>query len=426
MNYEESLDYLDTRPAPMGDFTTDNIKALLNRLNNPQNCGQTIHITGTNGKGSVASFLTNALLENNLSVGKFTSPYLIDIRESVQVDGEFISKDDFVKNLEIIKKEIDVLDSENIIVSSFEILTTIAYLYFKEKNVDFNVIEVGMGGRVDATNTEDENISVFCAISLDHTGILGKNLKEIAYQKGGLIRKESIAFSYPQDVEAKNELLRICEEENSEFRDFRFDEVEIVEANDTDTVFNFRNFKNVKTNLIGEYQAYNASVALMVLEYLKKDYNLDNEKIKLGIEKSRNIGRLELLSKSPKVLIDGSHNDASIHVLTENISKFNYDKLILGFSVLIDKNHEKILSQVEKLADKIVLTEIDNDRHTPLNDLKEEFEKITDKEIYAIEDRKKAAEKTLELAGENDLVLWCGSLYLIKDMRKILLEILNN
>lgn len=425
MDYIESINWLENRPAPLGDFTTNNIKKLLERLQKPQNHGETIHITGTNGKGSVASFISNALVENNYIVGKFTSPYLLDIRESIQINGEFIPKENFVKNLKFIKKEIEILDKENIIVSSFEILTSIAYLYFKEQNTDFNIIEVGMGGRVDATNVEDENISVFCHISMDHMGILGNTLKEIAYQKGGLIRKNSFAFSYPQYKEAKEELVKISSESNTSFVDFKFEEVEIIKSDNEKTVFNFRNFKNVKTYLIGEYQAYNASLALMVLEHLKKSYHLDDEKIKNGISKSKNIGRLEILYSSPQILIDGSHNEASINMLVENINKFSYDKLILGFSVLRDKNHDKILSKVEKLADKIILTEIDNERYTPLKDLKEEFEQITDKEIYAIKDRKKAVEKTIELAAANDLILWCGSLYLIKDIRKIILEILK-
>lgn len=425
MDYTESINWLENRPAPLGDFTTNNIKKLLERLQKPQNHGETIHITGTNGKGSVASFLSNALVENNYIVGKFTSPYLLDIRESIQINGEFIPKESFVKNLEIIRRETDILDKENIIVSSFEILTSIAYLYFKEQNADFNVIEVGMGGRVDATNVEDENISVFCHISMDHMGVLGSTLKEIAYQKGGLIRKNSFAFSYPQDKEAKEELIRISTENNTSFIDFKFEEVEIIKSNNEETIFNFRNFKNVKTSLVGEYQAYNASLALIVLEHLKKNYNLNDEKIKIGISESQNIGRLELISKYPLILIDGSHNEASINMLVKNINKFSYDKLILGFSVLKDKNHDKILSKVEKLANTIVLTEIDNERYTPLQDLKEEFEQITDKKIYSIEDRKKAVEKTIELAGKNDLILWCGSLYLIKDIRKIIFEILK-
>ena len=425
MDYTESINWLENRPVPMGDFTTNNIKKLLERLQKPQNHGETIHITGTNGKGSVASFLSNALVENNYTVGKFTSPYLLDIRESIQINGEFIPKENFVKNLKFIKKEIEILDKENIIVSSFEILTSIAYLYFKEQNTDFNIIEVGMGGRVDATNVEDENISVFCHISMDHMGILGNTLKEIAYQKGGLIRKNSFAFSYPQYKEAKEELVKISSESNTSFVDFKFEEVEIIKSNNEETIFNFRNFKNVKTSLVGEYQAYNASLALIVLEHLKKNYNLNDEKIKIGISESQNIGRLELISKYPLILIDGSHNEASINMLVKNINKFSYDKLILGFSVLRDKNHDKILSKVEKLADKIILTEIDNERYTPLKDLKEEFEQITDKEIYAIKDRKKAVEKTIELAAANDLILWCGSLYLIKDIRKIIFEILK-
>ena len=163
----------------------------------------------------------------------------------------------------------------------------------------------------------------------------------------------------------------------------------------------------------------------MVLDYLKEDYKLDEEKIKKGLKKAENIGRTECLSRDPLIVVDGSHNLDSIEGIEKSIKKFNYNKLILGFSLLKDKDHKHILEKIEGLADKIVLTEIDNERFTDLDSLEKEFKEISSKEIYAIKDRKEAVEKTFELAGEGDMILWCGSLYLIKDIRKIILEKIN-
>lgn len=425
MNYREAVTWLENRNIPLGEFTLDNIKELLKIFDKPQDKLKIIHITGTNGKGSVASFIASALRENAYKVGKFTSPYITNIREEIEINNEEISEEDFAKLATEVREKVEELDKKKIFVSGFEILTSIAYIYFARNNLDFAVMEVGMGGRVDATNVMEKSIPVFCHISLDHANILGDTIGKIAHEKGGIIKENSQVFSYPQDEEARAELKKLSKEKNSSFYEFSQDEVEILSSNEEGNVFNFRNHKNVEISLIGDHQALNASLALMVLDFLKKDYGLDEEKIKEGLKKAKNIGRTECLSKDPLIIIDGSHNLDSIERIEESVKKFKYKKLILGFSLLKDKDHDHILKKIENMADKIVLTEIDSDRHTDLKDLEAEFKKFSKKEIYPIKNREEAVEKTLSLAGEGDMILWCGSLYLIKDIRKIILEKLN-
>ena len=425
MNYREAVTWLENRNIPLGEFTLDNIKELLKIFDKPQDKLKIIHITGTNGKGSVASFIASALRENAYKVGKFTSPYITNIREEIEINNEEISEEDFAKLATEVREKVEELDEKKIFVSGFEILTSIAYIYFARNNLDFAVMEVGMGGRVDATNVMEKSIPVFCHISLDHANILGDTIGKIAHEKGGIIKENSHVFSYPQDEEARAELKKLSKEKNSGFYEFSQDEVEILSSNEEGNIFNFRNHKNVEISLIGDHQALNASLALMVLDFLKKDYGLDEEKIKEGLKKAKNIGRTECLSKDPLIIIDGSHNLDSIERIEESVKKFSYNKLILGFSLLRDKDHDHILRKIESIADKIVLTEIDSDRHTDLKDLEAEFKKFSKKEIYPIKDREEAVEKTLSLAGEGDMILWCGSLYLIKDIRKIILEKLN-
>lgn len=425
MNYREAVTWLENRNIPLGEFTLDNIKELLKIFDKPQDKLKIIHITGTNGKGSVASFIASALRENAYKVGKFTSPYITNIREEIEINNEEISEEDFAKLATEVREKVEELDEKKIFVSGFEILTSIAYIYFARNNLDFAVMEVGMGGRVDATNVMEKSIPVFCHISLDHANILGDTIGKIAHEKGGIIKENSQVFSYPQDEEARAELKKLSKEKNSDFYEFSQDEVEILSSNEEGNIFNFRNHKNVEISLIGDHQALNASLALMVLDFLKKDYGLDEEKIKDGLKKAKNIGRTECLSKNPLIIIDGSHNLDSIERIEESVKKFSYNKLILGFSLLKDKDHAHILRKIENIADKIVLTEIDSDRHTDLKDLEAEFKKFSKKEIYPIKNREEAVEKTLSLAGEGDMILWCGSLYLIKDIRKIILEKLN-
>lgn len=425
MNYREAVSWLENRNIPLGEFTLDNIKELLNIFEKPQDKLKIIHITGTNGKGSVASFIENALIENSYKIGKFTSPYITNIREEIEINNEEISEEEFAKLATEVRVKVEELDEKKIFVSGFEILTSIAYIYFARNNLDFAVMEVGMGGRVDATNVMEKSIPVFCHISLDHANILGDTIGKIAHEKGGIIKENSQVFSYPQDEEARAELKKLSKEKNSSFYEFSQDEVEILSSNEEGNIFNFRNHKNVEISLIGDHQALNASLALMVLDFLKEEYKLDEEKIKEGLKKAKNIGRTECLSKDPLIIIDGSHNLDSIERIEESVKKFNYKKLILGFSLLKDKDHDHILRKIENIADKIVLTEIDSDRHTDLKELEAEFKKFSKKEIYPIKDREEAVEKTLSLAGEGDMILWCGSLYLIKDIRKIILEKLN-
>jgi bifunctional protein folC len=425
MDYKKLVDWLENRNIPLGEFTTDNIRTLLKFFQKPQDKLNIIHITGTNGKGSVASFISSSLKENDYKVGKFTSPYITNICEEIEINGEEISEKDFAKIAEEVKEKVELLDKKKIFVSGFEILTTIAYIYFVRKDVDFAIMEVGMGGRVDATNVMKKSIPVFAHISLDHANILGDTVGKIAREKGGIIKENSNVFSYPQDQKAKEELQKICRKKNSIFNEFKENEIEILSSDEFGSKFNFRDYKNVEISLIGEHQIYNASLALMVLDSLKEKYNLNDEKIKLGIKKAKNLGRIECLSKNPLIVIDGSHNLDSIEKLVENIKKFKYNKLILGFSLLKDKDHLNILKKVENIADKIVLTEIDNERFTDVESLYSEFEKISDKEVFAIKNRGEAVKKTFEIAEKGDLILWCGSLYLIKDIRKIILDEIN-
>ena len=425
MNYNNAVSWLENRNIPLGEFTTDNIKALLDIFDRPQDKLKIIHITGTNGKGSVASFIANALIENNYSVGKFTSPYITNIREEIEVNRKEISEEDFANIASEVRSKVEELDEKKIFVSGFEILTAIAYIHFSRKKLDFAVMEVGMGGRVDATNVMEKSIPVFCHIALDHANILGDTLEKIAREKGGIIKENSSVFSYPQDEEARQELKKISKEKSSSFNEFFLYEVKLISSDEFGNKFDFRNHKNVEISLIGEHQALNASLALMVLDSLKEEYKLDEEKIKLGFKKAVNIGRTECLSRNPLVLVDGSHNLDSIEKIEKSVKKFKYKNLILGFSLLKDKDHSNILKKIEKIADKIVLTEIDNERFTDLDSLEREFKSFSNKEIYAIRNRQEAVEKTLALAEDDDMILWCGSLYLIKDIRKILLEKLS-
>lgn len=415
------IKWLIERKTPMVDFTVENVAFLLEKLNKPQDRIKTIHISGTNGKGSLVFYLENALFLNTYKVGTFTSPYMTDINDSIEINGQKISNEDYENVLAKIYPIVLEMDKINKYVTGFEIQVAAAFLYFYEKKVDVAIIEVGMGGRFDATNVmKSPLLSVFTSISLDHANFLGKTLKEIAWNKGGIIKKSRPTFLYPQKEEVYKELKEIADGNNSEIYKFDFSEINIINEDINGNEFSFREYKNVRTSLIGRHQAYNASLALSILSYLKKFFVLDDEKIRQGIYKTTNPARLEIISDKPLILMDGSHNEESINSLISNLDKFNYEKLILGFSILRDKEREKIIKKLAKYADTVVLTDIDSDRKSDINDLYNIFKSYTDKKIYMETDIEKAVNKTLELSFKKDLILWCGSLYLMKDIRHFL------
>lgn len=415
------IKWLIERKTPMVDFTVENVAFLLEKLNKPQDRIKTIHISGTNGKGSLVFYLENALFLNNYKVGTFTSPYMTDINDSIEINGQKISNEDYENVLAKIYPIVLEMDEINKYVTGFEIQVAAAFLYFYEKKVDVAIIEVGMGGRFDATNVmKSPLLSAFTSISLDHANFLGKTLKEIAWNKGGIIKKSRPTFLYPQKEEVYKELKEIADGNNSEIYKFDFSEINIINEDINGNEFSFREYKNVRTSLIGRHQAYNASLALSILSYLKNFFVLDDEKIRQGIYKTTNPARLEIISDEPLILMDGSHNEESINFLISNLDKFNYEKLILGFSILRDKEREKIIKKLAKYADTVVLTEIDSDRKSDINDLYNIFKSYTDKKIYMETDIEKAVNKTLELSSKKDLILWCGSLYLMKDIRHFL------
>lgn len=393
------------------------IKALLNELGNPQDKIKVIHIAGTNGKGSTANYIANTLAKTS-KCGLFTSPYMVEINEEVQINGKAISDEEFFSYINLIRPICEKLDVRGLKNTYFEVMTALMYKYFYDKKVDVCVVETGLGGRLDSTNIVKKPLAtIITTISMDHTNILGNTIEEIAWNKAGIIKENVPVFIYPQVKGAFDVILKETNEKNSKIHKFDFDEIKIKTQNDNYNEFDFRNYKNIKTSLIGKVQIYNACNAINFLDYFKEEFFLDENIIKEGILESKNSGRMELISKNPKVLIDGSHNKESIDALIKSLKLFKYNRLIVGFSVLKDKDYDYIIENLSSIADEIVITKVDNPRAFDLGEL----EKIVGEKfanVKAIDNIKNAYEYTKQIAKENDLVLWCGSLYLIGEIIK--------
>lgn len=427
MNYNEALDYIHGTKKFGSKLGLDNIRHLLNLLDNPQKDLKIIHIAGTNGKGSTASFITSILKEGNLRVGLFTSPYLETFTERIRINDENIPEDKLAKITEIVKVKVEemVEDGYNH-PTEFEIVTAIAFLYYMEENVDYVVLEVGLGGRFDSTNVIDNSlISVITPIAMDHMEYLGDTLGKIAYEKAGIIKENGLVISYEQDPEAKEVIIQVAKEKNAKLVFVPIDNIKIKETRDDGNIFDFsfgsHILKDLNASLLGEHQIFNASIALTTILTLidEKLINISDEDIRNGLKSTKWMGRLEVLRRKPTFLIDGAHNLQGIQSLRRALKEiFNYNKLILGVGMLEDKDVDSMVPSLVDFADTVIVTEPNIFRAMKADELGKRVAKYN--ENYIVEgDINKAIEKSLEIAGDDDLIVFAGSLYLIGDVRKI-------
>lgn len=417
-NFDDYYKYIINRGSTGGKHTLDKIKMLLSEFDNPQDKIEVIHIAGTNGKGSTANMIAKTLSMKN-KVGLFTSPYMTKINEAISINSINISDEDFMNIIDRLKGPIEQLDKKGYHNSYFEVLTAIMYIYFYENNVDVAVVEVGLGGSLDSTNIiKNPLAAVITTISKDHIQILGNSLVEIAKNKAGIIKNNSQVFLYPKEGEVRKVFYDKAEETSSQIHTFFKDEIDIKKIGPDFNEFSFRSYKNIRTKLIGNHQIYNAATALMVIDFFRDRFNLDDEDIYKGMLEAKNPGRLQLISNNPRILVDGSHNKEAIDALARSIKNYNYDKLLVGFSILEDKDYTYVIDKLTSIADEIVVTEIrDNPRAFELDKL---YSLVKSKlsNTISIKDNIESFEYTKNKAKENDLVVWCGSLYLIGDILK--------
>lgn len=417
-NFNQYYEFILNRGSTSGGHSLEKIKSLLEYFDNPQDKIKVIHIAGTNGKGSTANMIANTLSRKN-RVGLFTSPYMTKINEAISISGVDISDRDFAEIIDRLKKPLEELDKKGLHNSYFEVLTAIMYIYFYEKKVDVAVVEVGLGGSLDSTNIIKSPLAcVITTISKDHIQILGDSLEEIAQNKAGIIKDKSEVFLYPKEGAVEEVFIEKSRNTKSRIHTFDKEEIDIIKTGPDYNEFSFRSYKNIRTSLVGIHQIYNAVTALITLDFLKKEFNLSNKDISDGLLTTRNPGRLELINKNPRILVDGSHNREAIDALINAISSYKYRKLIVGFSILKDKDYNYIIDSLAKIADEIIVTKIkDNPRAFDTDEL---YSLVKDKAKKAIEivDLVKAYEYSKKLAHEDDLVLWCGSLYLVGDVLK--------
>ena len=428
MNYKEALKYIEETHKFGIRLGLDNMTKLLDLLGNPQDNLNIIHMSGTNGKGSTCSFITSILKEAGYKVGLYTSPFLETFTERIRINGENIPEEDVARIISLIKEKIEQMVKEGYSYpTEFEIVTTMAFYYYYEQNVDYVALEVGLGGRYDATNIiKSSQVSVIGSISLDHTNILGDNISKIAYEKGGIIKENGVAIVYNQSDEVKNVIKQICYDKNATYIETNFDDIEIKKSDIYSQVYDAtifdESYENIEIKLIGEHQINNSILALTVIKYLEcnKGLKIDDKSIRRGLINTKWPGRIEKISENPLFIIDGAHNEDGALSLAKAIDKnFKDRNLTLLIGMLEDKDIDSVLDILIPKFNKVITTTPDNPRAIDSSKLKGKILRYTDN-VVDKKDIEEALNYTLESSSDNDVIISAGSLYMIGSIRRLM------
>ena len=420
MQSQGSLEYLSGLSSTVIRLGLGPISRLLERLNNPQQKYETILIAGTNGKGSIAAMTASILSQGGFRCGLYTSPHLIDVRERIRINGRMISPEKMDKIIEEVKKHL--LED----VTYFEFLTAVAFLHFYRENVDIAVLEVGMGGRLDATNVVTPAVSVISNISLDHREYLGNHLRDIAHEKAGIIKNGGLCISAAKQKSVIKVLEDICCERRAKLyligRDIK------VRMHRRCT-FSYRGiaetYHNLICSLIGRHQIENAALAIGTIELIvARGFHVDEGAIYRGMKDTPWEGRLEILQHAPMLLVDGAHNPAGVSVLCRALREFFfYKKLILIFGVLNDKDYRAMLNKLVFLADKLIITRPNIDRAVHPQEVAA-VAKWYKNQVEIWEKPSEALQRALVMADKEDLICVTGSLYLVGEIKQAFTGIL--
>ena len=415
MNKTDPYTYLASLNIDSMRFGLESITELLKRLGNPQNSYKAILIAGTNGKGSTAAMAASILHSAGYKVGLYTSPHLIDVRERIVVSGRKITKKEFSKAVEDVKSKLKQS------VTYFEFLTAVAFLYFQQQQVDIAVLEVGLGGRLDATNVCKPIVSVITNIGLDHTAYLGNSLTAIAGEKAGIIKQNGICITAAKQKQVLEVLSGVCLERRAKLYCLGSD-IKIKKQKDGLLSYQGlnRNLKNLPLPLRGRHQYSNVALAAGAVEFCcKNGFQIDDEAISRGLASTQWDARLETLQNNPLFLLDGAHNPAGMRVLCQALKKdYSYRQLIFIFGALADKNYRKMLQIIVSLTPKIIITQLKAPRAVPVADL----ERVLNKMGYPVivtENVTKAIERAQAIANKQDLICAAGSLYLAGEVKQI-------
>jgi len=429
VNYQAALDYVlafadyERLPRSAVVFDLRRVEMLLERLGNPQVAARSVHIAGTKGKGSTAAMIASMLTESGYRTGLYTSPHLLSFTERIRIDGRNIAEVDFARLVEAIMPEAGAVNQSGGLgeLTTFELLTALAFTYFQEAEADYQVLETGLGGRLDATNVVQPEVCVITSISLDHMDVLGDTLARIAAEKAGIIKPGSTVVCAPQFPEAMEVIAKTCQD-----RDARLVRI------GTEVTWQRRNFSpdgqsfqlrsskreySLDLPLLGEYQLENAATAVAAIEELSDpEAKISPESIAAGLKHVRWPGRLQVLRRQPWFIVDGAHNAYSAKRLGEALQRyFSFDRAIIIFGASSDKDIAGLVTEISAFASETIVTGSRHPRAVEPCVLAGEFSRLGKPTQTAV-DVATAVELALSQATPDDLICATGSIFLIAEV----------
>lgn len=422
MNYHQSREYIEDSQKYGSVLGLDNMRVLMERLGNPQDKLKVIHVAGTNGKGSVIAYLYTVLSEAGYRVGRYVSPTLYAYRERMEISGEVISREEFAAYLTEAAQVIEKMTEEGLPhPTPFEIETAVAFLFFANKKCDVILLEVGMGGNLDATNiVKNPLLSILTSISMDHMAFLGNTLEEIAATKAGIIKPKCSMITTHQKKEAECTIRHICEIRGVSYMETDPDHAVVVKESVEGQRFLYRGEEYV-ISLGGVYQKENAVLAIRALELLEKlGIPTTREQRIQGLMNTRWNGRFTVLSKKPLFVVDGAHNPAAAEQMADSIRRyFKGKKIYYIMGVFQDKDYRTVIKKTYLYAEKILTIETpDNPRALSAQKLAEAAKEFHS-DVQAMGSLEEAVDTAFSFAGEDDVILAFGSLSFIGKISEI-------
>lgn len=430
MNYEEAIQFIHSTYKFGSKLGLQNITKLTELLGNPQDSYKIIHVAGTNGKGSTSNMIHDVLMNSGYKTGLFISPFLEEFTERIQINKNHIDKESLARITEMVKEKISIMLEEGYNhPTEFEVVTAIGFKYFQEQKIDFLVLEVGLGGRFDATNVvKNTLVSVITSISYDHMEYLGDTLEKIAFEKAGIIKENSNVVIYPQEDNIVNTIKSVAGERNTAVYETDKNNIIKLKGDLTGQWFKYLktdifNLPEVKISFLGEHQLYNALTALRALEIVKgSGYKIDETSILEGLKNCRFAGRFEILHENPVIVLDGGHNINGIEYFAKAVKEnFKNNKIILFFGMLKDKNPEEVLSYVTPLCKRVYTLTPNNPRAMKSSELADLIKKHSNLDVSPLENYDEII-PLLHSVDKDDYVAFVGSLYMIGDVRRLINE----
>lgn len=423
MTYEEAMEYVEQTNRFGSVLGLERIKKLLDYLGNPEKDLKIIHVAGTNGKGSICTFIASILESSGYQVGRYISPALFEYRERIQINGDYIDKASVAEMITTISRVGQRFLEEGIEHPTiFEIETAMSFMYFQKRACDFVVLEVGLGGRFDSTNVIPTSlISVIGAIGLDHTDILGDSLGGIAFEKAGIIKACQPVVIYAQDQEAVDVIMAQCILKKSRPVLTEWEQLSVKESIIGSQTFDYKQHHNLEISLTGMHQVKNAATAIEVVGQLEVlGYPVDEGAMKSGLKSARWPGRFQIIHQKPTMIVDGAHNPDGAKALADCIKMFfKNKKVILVMGIFLDKDYRQILEIMSSCGEMLIAYKPNHQRGLSSEILAAKADNCFER-VYDGADAHHAISIALDNASEEDVIITFGSLSTINEICDIM------